>query len=374
MLKGANLTVSGIVLISMAFVSCRSDVDNVTRIMNSSPKYAEKSYINIEKAHNIDVTQIGMLSKESNFDRLVDFDLQNNMYILDPYESKIWVFNEDGKLTRTFGKQGQGPEEFLRPNGIVVKNSNIYVFQGFHETKIVDLEGHYISSYLVQIENRLKVKAIGANFYLFRGKTDRTFTKLELILTVEDGRFSGGKEIFRYIYPPGLSGPNYDFRWHNWLLISGNGEFYFPEDNLRKYSIIKYDKEGRPILVFGRRYNIMEYSKEAENRFISLYEREIRKGDLEFPKSPPVVVNMFQDEKNNIWVISGETYEDNMDPNYENSVDIFSMKGEWMWSFKSKFISRYCLYNNGKIYKVLPVDLDTYSQCIGVYKINYYRD
>lgn len=374
MFKEANHIVAGIMLISLIFVSCNSDVDNIEQIRNSSPKYTDKTYVDIVKSHSIDVTQIGMLSKESDFDRLIDFDVRNNMYILDPYESKVWVFNEDGKLVRNFGRPGQGPEEFDRPNSIVIKGGNIYVFQGFYEYKIVDFEGHYISSHLAQIENRLKVKAIGENFYLFRGKTDRTLTKLELILSIEDDSFSGGKVIFKYIYPPGLAGPSYDFRWHNWLLISDNGEFYFPEDNLRKYSIIKYNKEGRPKLIFGRQYHIKEYSKEAKNRFYSIYEREIEKGELEFPISPPIVVNMFQDKKKNIWVISGETYEDNMNPNYENSIDIFNEKGEWLYSFKSKSLSRYCIYNNGMIYKIMPVNLDTYDQYIEVYKIKYYED
>jgi len=80
---------------------------------------------------------------------------------------------------------------------------------------------------------------------------------------------------------------------------------------------------------------------------------------------------MFQDNRKNLWVISGETYEDNRNPNYENTIDIFNKKGEWLYSFKSKFISRYCFFNNWKIYRVLPIDLDTYDQIIEVYEIKY---
>lgn len=80
---------------------------------------------------------------------------------------------------------------------------------------------------------------------------------------------------------------------------------------------------------------------------------------------------MFQDQKKNIWVISGETDEDNEDPDFENAVDVFSEKGEWLYSFKSKSISKNCLYNEGKIYWIPSMNPDTYEQHIEVSEIKY---
>ena len=374
MLEEVKYFIAGIILISIVFVSCNTNKDEIVKVSTSSPKFVDKKYVDLEKLYSIDVTQINMFSKKSSrgFGRVIDFDKNNNMYILDEYESTISVFNENGESVKSFGREGQGPEEFSRPNQFFIKKDNIYVFQGFHEIKIVNLEGEYISSHVVHIENPLKYYALGDSFYLFSAKLDRTFTKLKFILRrFEDDQFSKSKEIFNYDYPPGFEGPDYDFIWYNWLLISDNGEFYFPEDNLRKYSIIKYNKEGEPELIFSRKYNKKEYSKEAKDRFYSIYEQQIKKGDMEFPQSPPVVRNMFQDNKKNIWVISGETYEDNGNPDYENTIDIFNKKGEWLYSFKSKLISRYCFYNGGRIYRVLPINLDTYDQYIEVYKIKY---
>ncbi len=363
-----------IILVSLIFVSCNSNNDGIVKVSNSSPKFVDEKYVDLEKLYSIDVTQISMFGKESShdFEKVIDFDKNNNMYILDEYESTISVFNENGEFVKTFGRKGQGPKEFLRPNTLIIKKDKIYVFQGFVEYKIVNLEGEYISDHLIHIENPLKYKIIGDSFYLLRGKTDQTFTKLELILLrIEDDNFSKSKEIFKYEYPPGFRGPDYDFAQPNWLLISNNSEFYFPEDNFSKYSIIKYNKEGEPELIFSREYNKKEYSKEAKDRIYSLYEQQIKKGDMEFPQSPPVVRNMFQDNKKNIWVISGETYEDNGNPDYENTINIFNKKGEWLYSFKSKLISRYCFYNDGRIYRVLPINLDAFNQYIEVYKIKY---
>ena len=374
MLKEVKYIIVSIILISIFFVSCNSNPDEIVEVNNSSPKYVDKKYVDLEKLYSIDVTQISLFGKDtsSSLQRLIDFDENNNLYILDSFESKISVFDENGKFVKSFGRAGQGPNEFIRPYSLVIREDKIYVFQGFFEYKIVDLEGEYISTNSIHIENPLRFKTVGDNFYILRGKTDQTFTELEFILLrIEGDNFSQSKEILKYDYPPGFRGPQYDFSGPSWLLMLNNGEFYLPEDNLNKYSIIKYNEDGEPDLIFSRKYNKKEYSKEAKHRFDSIYEKQIESGAIEFPQSPPVVRKMFQDYKKNIWVISGETYEDNRNPDYENTIDIFNKKGEWLYSFNSKLLSRYCFYNDGKIYRVLPINLDTYDQFIEVYRIKY---
>ena len=372
MRKGVKYFIAGIIIIGIIFASCKSN-DVIKKVSNSSPKFGDKKYVDLEKLYSLDVTRISMFGKEStpDFERVIDFDKNNNIYILDAFESTISIFNEKGEFVKSFGREGQGPNEFLRPNALIIRKDKIYVFHGWFQYKIVNLEGEFISANRIQIENPLKYKIIGDDFYVFRAQLDRTFTKMEFILLrIEGDDFSKSKEIFKYEYPPGLSGLNYDIVW-NWLFISDNSEFYFPEDNLSKYSIIRYNKEGEPELIFSRKYNKKEYSNEAKDRFYSLYEQQIKKGEMELPQSPPVIRKMFQDNKRNIWVISGETYEDNRNPDYENTIDIFNEKGEWLYSFKSQYLSRNCLYNDGRIYRVLPINLDTYDQYIEVYKIKY---
>jgi hypothetical protein len=330
--------------------------------------------VELVKLMSIDVTQISLFSKESNegISRVIDFDRNNNMYVLDTYESIISVFNDRGEFVRAFGRAGQGPKDFDRPSALVIKNDKIFVFEGFFGLKVVGLKGEFISKQVVQIENRQDVRAANDRFYLLRGKTDPTFVGLELILTVETDSFTKGKELFRYKYPPGLKGSLYNYAWFKWLLIAETGEFYFPEDNLTHYSIMKYNPEGRPILKFGRKYSIAGYSKEARDRIYSMYERQAKQKEVTLPQSPPVVVNIFQDKRRNIWVFSGETYEDNLNPEFGNTIDIFSEKGEWLYSFKTNKISKNCIYNDGKIYYVPPINQEAYAQSIEVFKIQYH--
>jgi len=362
-----------LVVIGVMFVSCRSNKE-VVRVSGSRPKVADKK-VELEKLYTIDVTRINMFSKEigRGFDNVIDFDRNNNMYILDSYESTISVFDKNGGFVKSFGRPGQGPKEFFNPSMLFIKDDEIYVLQGFgFDFKIMNLEGEFVSTKRISFENPLRFYVSGDDIYLFSGKVDRTFTKLEFILRrFEAGRFDQEEVLLTYNYPPGLNGPYYDFIWPNWLHISDSGEFYFAENNLSEYSIIKYGRRGKPELIFGRKYDVRPYSKQARDRFYSIYSRQIESGTVKFPPSPPVVRKIFQDQKKNMWIVSGETCEDNEDPDYENTIDVFSEKGEWLYSFRSTSVSRNCLYNDGRIYGILPINPDTFEQYIDVYRIKY---
>jgi hypothetical protein len=360
------------IFIGLIFAGCKPKNANIPEIFNSSPKFALIKGMSLEKKFSLDVTRISIFSKDSQgFNRVVDFDKEDNIYILDTYESTFFVFNKQGHFLRSFGRKGQGPEEFNRPSAFVINNEKIFVFEGFQELKIVDLYGKYISKQGVQIENRLDVKYLDKYFYIFRGRTDQKFEKLELILSVADESLYNGKDIFSYNYPPGLKGALYNVSWFNWLLISNSRDFYFPEDNLNKYSIIKYNYEGKPILKMSRKYEIIKYSDKALKRIYEKNKKAVDRGEVSLPGKPPVIVNIFQDYKKNIWLVVGETDEDNGNPDFMNTIDIFSERGEWLYSFKTKNISRNTIYHNGYLYNVSPFNTDTFDQFMDVYRLDY---
>lgn len=358
------------IAIILSLVSCERH--ETPYVIKSEPKYNDKKYIDLAKQFTIDVTQINLFTKRNDYRGCYDFDSKNNLYILDTFEGLITAFDEKGNLIRQFGGRGQGPNEFINANFMVIKKDKIYIFQGQFELKILNLQGKLIKKDTIQIifDNPLGLKAVGDKFYLIKGKTDRTFTHLELILSEVGENFSGGKELWRYKYSYGLNG----YPCWEWLLILNSGEYFFPEDNHSEYIITKYNKAGNPELKFGRKYNMKKYSKEAMKRFYSIHKKAIERGRRKVFQEPPIVRRMFQDSKKNIWVVSGETYEDNLNPDFKNTIDLFNNKGEWIYSFKSAKISKNIFYNNGKIYKVLPLDEYYYSQFIEVYEIKYLLD
>ncbi|MDH4272830.1 MAG: 6-bladed beta-propeller, partial [Candidatus Aminicenantes bacterium] len=118
-------------IIAVGLVSCKSNHD-VVRVSSLRPKYPDRQ-IELIKRYVIDVTQINMFSKETSrgFDNAIAFDGNANMYILDTYESTISVFDNNGRLVRSFGGPGQGPGEFSRPSMMFIKGDEIYVLQGW---------------------------------------------------------------------------------------------------------------------------------------------------------------------------------------------------------------------------------------------------
>jgi len=365
--------VLGVLAIGLCFGSCQSKSD-IVRVIGSRPKDAGKK-IELPRLFTIDVTRIHMFGRQrtENYHQLMAFDGLGNLYVLDSGQSRIWVFDPGGREIRSFGGPGQGPNEFFNPSMLFILDNEIYVLHAFgSEFKVLNLEGEFLTTKRAAFENPLGFFAAGGDIFLFSGKTDRTFTTLEFILRkFPGGRFDQGEILRTFDYPPGLGGPAYDFIWTNWLLVADSGEFYFPENNLENYAIIKYDRKGKPALIFGRKYEIRPYSQKAEELFHSSYGQDIKAGTRKFPSAPPVVRKMFRDEKKNVWIISGETSEDNEDPDFENAVDVFGPKGEWLSSLRSKILSKQCLCHGGKIYKISSVDPQTYEQTIEVYGLRY---
>ena len=353
--------------------SCGSD-RGVARTLNARPKYGDRR-IDLIKLYALDVTNISLFAKEANpgLGGKVSFDSQGRTYLLDPWAGSISVFDEGGRFVRSFGRNGQGPDEFSNPSMLFIKDDQIHVLHALGtEFKTVSLEGKYLGSRRVSFENPLRYFAVGGDLYLFSGKTERTFTRLDFILRrFEGGQFAKEKVLLTAPYSPGLQGPFFGFVWTNWLWVSEDGTFCFPEDNFDRFAIVKCGREGRPVSIFGRTYHVRPYSAKARERFFTDNAKAIREGMIKFPPAPPVIANLFQDQKKNMWVVSGETFEESDDPDFENSVDVFSAKGIWLYSFRTKSVSKNSVHNNGRIFTLRPADPGTFSQAIEVCEIRH---
>jgi hypothetical protein len=56
------------------------------------------------------------------------FDAEDNLYVLDAGNTRVFVFDRDGRHVRSFGRRGQGPGEFGFPAGLsVLRNGEIVV-------------------------------------------------------------------------------------------------------------------------------------------------------------------------------------------------------------------------------------------------------
>ncbi len=60
-------------------------------------------------------------------------DAAGNMYVNDPKEWEVKVFDPQGQLQRKFGKRGPGPGEFNEPVAIALGNNILYIFDVGHK-------------------------------------------------------------------------------------------------------------------------------------------------------------------------------------------------------------------------------------------------
>jgi len=71
--------------------------------------------------------------------RSIQVDNQDNIYALDTKETKIKVFDKNGKFLRSFGKKGQGPGEVDRPYRMELTRDNRLVIADMGNNKLVYL-------------------------------------------------------------------------------------------------------------------------------------------------------------------------------------------------------------------------------------------
>jgi len=143
------------------------DSHSLNEIINTTPKFVEKEFISMKKLYSIDITNLTLCNEggiATNYDYYIDFDKNNNMYVLDVSENTITVFNDRGKKVKTFGRTGQGPGEFSRSSALIINDEKIYVFEALNYYKIVNLEGEYITKQYIPWINRLKLEIVGDVF------------------------------------------------------------------------------------------------------------------------------------------------------------------------------------------------------------------
>ena len=76
--------------------------------------------------------------------RDIDFDAQENMFILDYDKHQVLVFSEDGQYLRHFGQKGQNKGELSDPRGICVKGDYVYITELFHCVSVFHISGEFV--------------------------------------------------------------------------------------------------------------------------------------------------------------------------------------------------------------------------------------
>jgi hypothetical protein len=92
-------------------------------------------------------------------------DDQENFYVLDRLEQKVFVFSPDGRLLTKFGQKGQGPGDFQSPGQIVfTSQAELAVLEDLFYVSFLKLDGSFIRR--LDLNGRLGLGFIGPDrFY-----------------------------------------------------------------------------------------------------------------------------------------------------------------------------------------------------------------
>jgi hypothetical protein len=86
----------------------------------------------------------------------LDVDGEGNIYVADGGNTRIQVFDRQGKFLRTIGRKGEGPGEFNHPNTVFVSDlkKEVYV-PDFRSIVVFNFDGRYERTIPLQSPNRI---------------------------------------------------------------------------------------------------------------------------------------------------------------------------------------------------------------------------
>jgi len=281
-------------------------------------------------------------------------DDEGNIYVLDWGDTRIQVYNSQGKYLRTIGRKGQGPGEFDTPSYFALSSDGkIFLMDGRNQrVSILDTRGNYLNSFRLEgFHSEMKIDS--QNRLYFQKRTQEQEVS---VLNVDQEI-----EYVTKIYRTDQTGASLfhlgDFRGEKWVTrmtsntssISRGGIFITiwnisREEKLfvgynETYQLTVYSPDGKPEFRFGREY------APVDNKYY--------KGLFGQKKYMPAFKRMIIfDERGNLWVEPYTTDETKV------IYDVFSPEGIYLQQVT--LANRIYQFKNGKAYSLIRPE-DSYA-------------
>ena len=260
-----------------------------------------------------------------------DVDQKGNLYIYDSKLKKIVVYDPEGKFSREFGREGQGPGEFRFVTNIQVMTSGEIVITDILNRRFASFQkdGAFIKDIRFPF-SAVEGSILENGHFLFKrlklsGSKDK---RPHIVLSLYDPDFKKIKDLDEIeAFDPMASrvkGIYYNLCWD----VSGDKIVTGSQE--RGYEIYVFDLQGTLLKKIRKQYRPVAPSTEYRQAFIdSLPKRnyEMIKNRLYFPKQLPPFHDLFIDESGKIFVM---TYEKKGPRTYV--MDVFSPGGQCILS------------------------------------------
>ncbi len=172
----------------------------------------------------------------------MDIDSAGRIYVADRKQKHVKVFSPSGDLLHTIGRGGQGPGEFVSPASVSIHGQRIGVGDVSGRVTIFDLQGSYITSFVVpQIRHiNSDIRIVNDSLILVGGYVlgeellDGTLLHLYGIDGIQRHSFGPLSKTAQRMESVALSGAKFDF--------DDTSTFWSIQPT--EYTISKYDLSG----------------------------------------------------------------------------------------------------------------------------------
>ena len=258
----------------------------------------------------------------------IKLDKNNNLYVLDWDSYKFFVFNNEGKYLRSFGRKGEGPGDFDLPAYFDITGDNKLILCDARNMRIcyLDSTGKYTGGTIISTPGEIRLDSRD-NIYLAtsafeKGKLTNEIQEIKTTNTIKKldtsnnqwtdiGPFAGATEMIS-----------------STMMVSGGNVFYWtitPSDGIitglmNSYEFTFRDNTGKPTYKINRKFSpfVNPYFKEGskKSRYLSAFTGK----------------NIF-DDKGNFWVNVNNGYEPE-----KYIYDIYSPDGVFQKQVFSKYL------------------------------------
>ena len=279
----------------------------------------------------------------------LDVDAAGRIYTVDPKSIRIRIFGPDGALVKAFGREGQGPGEFVGPGGIVVAPDGTFVVSDVLNARL---------SYFTREGAHLKNASFGtynlaglaidshSNLYITHAQPPSGSTQTYDLLKLDPGMKLLSR-IHSLSMPFKLRGVNLI---HMRLFFGMAGDDRLAWMVSTDYEIHVADESGKTVM---RIFKDHDPRKLSEQDRAALMKSRFPKGapaqiEIEFPNQFPAASGLMADEKGRIYVRTYET-----DGKGGTAVDVFDASGLYVTRFFVPEDADTITVRNDKLYAIV---------------------
>ena len=274
-------------------------------------------------------------SEEYLFERVrnIDIDKDDNIYVLDSMAVQIKIFDKNGKLIKTFGREGQGPGEMQNPRFIqITSKEEVMVFDpGTRRLLFFSMEGKYLrqtsTAKIAYPMHPIKLDS--------RGELTALLVPPPPMGGIELKKFDSNLDLLMMIYKTEKD-DSYLRRertpWQPDLLCvvaqNDNIVWAYP----KKYEFQVLNPEGKLISKIIKDHESVNVTEEDQERYMERYERILSRLPMPrykiiFPDYFPAFSDMSVDEEGRIFL---RTYERVKDKENFYYFDVFDSEGKYI--------------------------------------------